>query len=388
MVSLFAKLFIKDYQNTKSPSVRKAYGMLCGLVGIGLNILLFIGKFLAGTLSHSIAITADAFNNLSDAGSSFITLAGFKLASQKPDPDHPYGHGRIEYLSGLFVSLAILVMALELLKSSFEKILHPQDTAMNTLILVFLVVSILVKLYMSYYNHTIGKKIDSAALLATAADSRSDTLATLLVVLSSLISEATGFQIDGYCGLIVGLFIFYSGINAAKETINPLLGQAPDKQFVENVEEIVMSHDMILGIHDMMVHDYGPGRVMVSLHAEVPASGDILEIHDLIDHIENEINEKLNCEATIHMDPIMNDDPQVNAMKEIVSRIILGIDDSLHFHDFRMVVGPTHTNLIFDVLVPYKFKMSDSELLKRINEEVKKVNESYFIVAKIDHTYV
>ncbi|MDD6201549.1 MAG: cation diffusion facilitator family transporter [Lachnospiraceae bacterium] len=388
MVSLFAKLFIKDYQNTKSPSVRKAYGMLCGLVGIGLNILLFIGKFLAGTLSHSIAITADAFNNLSDAGSSFITLAGFKLASQKPDPDHPYGHGRIEYLSGLFVSLAILLMALELLKSSFEKILHPQDTAMNTLILVFLVVSILVKLYMSYYNHTIGKKIDSAALLATAADSRSDTLATLLVVLSSLISEATGFQIDGYCGLIVGLFIFYSGINAAKETINPLLGQAPDKQFVENVEEIVMSHDMILGIHDMMVHDYGPGRVMVSLHAEVPASGDILEIHDLIDHIENEINEKLNCEATIHMDPIMNDDPQVNAMKEIVSRIILGIDDSLHFHDFRMVVGPTHTNLIFDVLVPYKFKMSDSELLKRINEEVKKVNESYFIVAKIDHTYV
>lgn len=388
MVSLFAKLFIKDYQNTKSPSVRKAYGMLCGLVGIGLNILLFIGKFLAGTLSHSIAITADAFNNLSDAGSSFITLAGFKLASQKPDPDHPYGHGRIEYLSGLFVSLAILLMALELLKSSFEKILHPQDTAMNTLILVFLVVSILVKLYMSYYNHTIGKKIDSAALLATAADSRSDTLATLLVVLSSLISEATGVQIDGYCGLIVGLFIFYSGINAAKETINPLLGQAPDKQFVENVEEIVMSHDMILGIHDMMVHDYGPGRVMVSLHAEVPASGDILEIHDLIDHIENEINEKLNCEATIHMDPIMNDDPQVNAMKEIVSRIILGIDDSLHFHDFRMVVGPTHTNLIFDVLVPYKFKMSDSELLKRINEEVKKVNESYFIVAKIDHTYV
>lgn len=388
MVSLFAKLFIKDYQNTKSPSVRKAYGMLCGLVGIGLNILLFIGKFLAGTLSHSIAITADAFNNLSDAGSSFITLAGFKLASQKPDPDHPYGHGRIEYLSGLFVSLAILVMALELLKSSFEKILHPQDTAMNTLILVFLVVSILVKLYMSYYNHTIGKKIDSAALLATAADSRSDTLATLLVVLSSLISEATGVQIDGYCGLIVGLFIFYSGINAAKETINPLLGQAPDKQFVENVEEIVMSHDMILGIHDMMVHDYGPGRVMVSLHAEVPASGDLLEIHDLIDHIETEINEKLNCETTIHMDPIMNDDPQVNAMKEIVSRIILGIDDSLHFHDFRMVVGPTHTNLIFDVLVPYKFKMSDSELLKRINEEVKKVNESYFIVAKIDHTYV
>ena len=388
MVSLFAKLFIKDYQNTKSPSVRKAYGMLCGLVGIGLNILLFIGKFLAGTLSHSIAITADAFNNLSDAGSSFITLAGFKLASQKPDPDHPYGHGRIEYLSGLFVSLAILLMALELLKSSFEKILHPQDTAMNTLILVFLVVSILVKLYMSYYNHTIGKKIDSAALLATAADSRSDTLATLLVVLSSLISEATGFQIDGYCGLIVGLFIFYSGINAAKETINPLLGQAPDKQFVENIEEIVMSHDMILGIHDMMVHDYGPGRVMVSLHAEVPASGDLLEIHDLIDHIETEINEKLNCETTIHMDPIMNDDPQVNAMKEIVSRIILGIDDSLHFHDFRMVVGPTHTNLIFDVLVPYKFKMSDSELLKRINEEVKKVNESYFIVAKIDHTYV
>ena len=388
MVTLLAKRLIPNYENIKSPDVRHSYGMLCGIVGILLNILLFTGKFSAGLFSHSIAITADALNNLSDAGSSFITLAGFKLASQKPDPDHPYGHGRMEYLSGLFVSLLILLMAVELLKTSVDKILHPQNTLINPLVIIILVVSILVKLYMSYYNQTIGKKIDSAALLATATDSRGDCISTLLVLVSSLISLFTGIQIDGWCGLLVGIFILYSGFTAAKDTINPLLGQAPDKEYVEEIERIVTSHDLILGIHDMMVHDYGPGRVVVSLHAEVPANGDILEMHDLIDHIEHDLADSCHCEAVIHMDPIAVNDPEVDSMKTQIAVIIKSIDSELKFHDFRMVKGPTHTNLIFDVLVPYRFAITDNDLIDLIDAKVKELNSSYFIVVKIDHTYI
>ena len=388
MISLLAKRFIKDYNNMKSPHVRHSYGMLCGIVGIVLNILLFAGKFLAGTISHSIAITADAINNLSDAGSSFITLAGFKLASQKPDPDHPYGHGRIEYLSGLFVSLLIILMAVELIKTSFNKIIHPTETTISPLVIVILVVSILVKFYMSVYNSKVGKQIDSAALLATAADSRGDMLATLLVLISSAIAYFFGIQIDGYCGLLVGLFILYAGFNAAKETINPLLGKAPDKEYVEKIEEIVTSHDLILGIHDMMIHDYGPGRVVVSLHAEVPSDGDILEMHDLIDHIEHDLSEMCNCEAVIHMDPISVNDPETAELKEKIRSIITSIDENLQFHDFRIVKGPTHTNLLFDVLVPYKFPIKDSELIVMIDRKVKELNPAYFIVVKVDHTYI
>lgn len=388
MISILAKRFIKDYENMKSQHVRHNYGMLCGIMGIFLNLVLFIGKFLAGTFSHSIAITADAINNLSDAGSSFITLAGFKLASQKPDPDHPYGHGRIEYLSGLFVSLLIILMAVELLKTSVNKIIHPTETSISLLVMVILAVSILVKLYMSFYNRNIGKKIDSAALLATAADCRGDMISTLLVLISSGISYFWGFQIDGYCGLLVGLFILYSGFNAAKETIDPLLGKAPDKEYVEKIEEIVTSHDLILGIHDMMIHDYGPGRVVVSLHAEVPSDGDILEMHDLIDHIEHDLSEMCNCEAVIHMDPISVNDPETAALKEQIRIIIKDIDENLQFHDFRIVKGPTHTNLLFDVLVPYKFPIKDSELIVMIDRKVKELDPTYFIVVKVDHTYI
>lgn len=388
MISLLAKRFIKDYNNMKSPHVRHSYGMLCGIMGIFLNLVLFIGKFLAGTFSHSIAITADAINNLSDAGSSFITLAGFKLASQKPDPDHPYGHGRIEYLSGLFVSLLIILMAVELLKTSVNKIIHPTETSISLLVMIILAVSILVKLYMSFYNRNIGKKIDSSALLATAADCRGDMISTLLVLISSAISYFFGFQIDGYCGLLVGLFILYSGFNAAKDTIDPLLGKAPDKEYVEKIEEIVTSHDLILGIHDMMIHDYGPGRVVVSLHAEVPSDGDILEMHDLIDHIEHDLSQMCNCEAVIHMDPISVNDPETAALKEQLRIIIKDIDENLQFHDFRIVKGPTHTNLLFDVLVPYKFPVKDSELIVMIDRKVKELDPTYFIVVKVDHTYI
>lgn len=388
MVTLLAKRFIPNYDNIKSPDVRHSYGMLCGIVGILLNILLFIGKFLAGFFSHSIAITADAFNNLSDAGSSFITLAGFKLASQKPDPDHPYGHGRMEYLSGLFVSLLILLMAVELLKTSVDKIINPQDTLINPVVITILIASILVKIYMSYYNQRIGKKIDSAALLATATDSRGDSISTLLVLISSLFSFFTGIQIDGWCGLLVGIFILYSGFTAAKDTINPLLGQAPDKEYVEEIERIVTSHDLILGIHDMMVHDYGPGRVVVSLHAEVPSDGDLLEMHDLIDHIEQDLANMCHCEAVIHMDPIAVNDPEVASLKAQIAHIITSIDSELKFHDFRIVKGPTHTNLIFDVLVPYRFTIGDNNLIDLIDTKVKELNPTYFIVVKVDHTYI
>ena len=356
MILLLSKIFIKDRENTSSPQVRKAYGMLCGGMGIALNILLFAGKFLAGFLSNSIAITADAFNNLSDAGSSLITLVGFQMAGQKPDPHHPFGHGRIEYLSGLFVSVAILIMAIELIQSSVDKILHPQPVVFNSLTIIILLVSIAVKIYMAYYNKNIGKKIDSAAMRATATDSLSDTLATTVVLAASLTAHFTGLKIDGYCGILVGLFIFYAGYSAAKDTISPLLGQPPEPNFVKNVETIVMSYEHVQGIHDMVVHDYGPGRVMISLHAEVPADGSLLILHDMIDNIEHRLHNELHCEAVIHMDPVITDDEQTHLLKKLLADLLHNNYPEIRFHDFRMVKGPTHTNIIFDIVVPFDYK--------------------------------
>ncbi|MBP3501240.1 MAG: cation transporter, partial [Oscillospiraceae bacterium] len=301
MITLLSRWFIRDRDHVTDPAVRRAYGQLCGLTGIGLNVLLFIGKFLAGTISGSIAITADAFNNLSDAGSSVITLLGFRLAGRKPDPEHPFGHGRIEYISGLIVSGLILLMGAELAKTSFDKILHPAAVDFSVIAMVILAVSILVKLYMSLYNRQIGKKINSAAMAATAADSISDAISTSAVLAAMLVAKFSGLMIDGYVGMIVAVLILISGVKAAKETIAPLLGQAPETEFVQQIERIVMSHPPICGIHDLVVHDYGPGRVMISLHAEVPAGGDMLELHDVIDNAEIALRRELNCEAVIHM---------------------------------------------------------------------------------------
>lgn len=388
MVGLLAKIFIKE--DTKKPAqVRQAYGMLCGIVGILLNVCLFLGKFLAGTLSKSIAITADAFNNLSDAGSSFITLLGFKLAGAKPDQGHPFGHGRMEYMSGLAVAAAILIMAFELIKDSFGKILHPQETEFSVLIVVILIVAILVKLYMGFYNSRIGKKIDSAAMKATALDSLSDTAATTVVLVATLVGHFTNLKIDGYCGVAVGCFIFYAGINAARDTINPLLGQPPEPEFVKKIEDIVMSHSKVCGIHDLIVHDYGPGRQMISLHAEVDAEGDILDTHDEIDLIEMELKHKLGCEATIHMDPIVTKDEHVKELKSQVTAIVKEIEEHMSIHDFRMVQGPSHTNLIFDVVVPYDVKLEDDELLANIQQKIQqKIGKNYYSVVQIDHYYL
>lgn len=387
MISFLAKLWIPPA--AEKAQLRVKYGILCGAVGIFFNLVLFAGKLFAGTLAHSIAITADAFNNLSDAASSVVTLLGFKLAEAKPDTEHPFGHGRIEYLSGLVVAAAILLMGYELIRESIQKIIHPQAAEFTMLTAVILIASVCVKLYMAYYNKTIGKKIDSAAMCAVASDSFSDAAATTAVFFASLFGHFTGFKIDGYCGLLVGLLVAYAGFGAAKDTLNPLLGQAPTHEFVEQIDEIVLSHPQVCGIHDLIVHDYGPGRKMISLHAEVPEKSSLMEIHQVIDHIEVELQEKLECEAIIHIDPIVTSDECVNETKAAVISLIKAIDKELSIHDFRMEENKTHTNLFFDVLAPFGFRLSDEQLLTEILESVKEhFGENYYVVTRIDHSYI
>lgn len=388
MITFLASLFIKDSKNYKEPSVRQAYGVLSGAVGIGLNILLFFGKWLAGTISGSIAIIADAFNNLSDAGSSIITLIGFRLSGQEPDPEHPFGHGRMEYISGLLVSVAILVMGFELIWSSIGKLRSPEPIESSTLVFGILIASILVKLYMFFYNHSLSKKIESAAMKATSVDSLSDTVATTLVLIATLISKYTGLLLDGWFGILVGLFILYTGGSTLKETIDLLLGQPPKQEFIDEIKVIVLGHSMVHGVHDLIVHDYGPGRVMISLHAEVDVNGDIQDIHEQIDHIEHELQEKLHCSATIHMDPIVTDDKEVLAMKAKVEEMVHFLDESFSMHDFRMVKGSTRTNLIFDVEVPRKTSYTDNEIVNWLKERIHELPGSkYFAVIQIDHEY-
>ena len=386
MITCLAKFWIRESDSEEKK--RRVYGTLGAVVGIFLNICLFAGKYLAGFLSGSIAIMADAFNNLSDAGSSFISLIGFVFSGKKPDLDHPFGHGRIEYLAGLGVSFLILLMGVELAKNSVQKILHPVSVQISTLSIAVLSASILVKLYMAYYNHAIGKKIRSATMAATATDSLSDAAATTVVLLAMLFLEVTGINIDGYCGILVAVFILAAGIGAAKETVSPLLGQAPDPEFVKEIKELVMQHKEVLGIHDMAVHDYGPGRVMVSLHAEVSGDGNIYELHDLIDRIERELKEKLHCETVIHMDPIDVGNVKTVEMKEEMVKLVKAIDERLTIHDFRMVTGTTHHNMIFDVVIPADFKLSQEELKDIIQKKVWEKWPDYYVVIDIDTAYV
>ena len=385
MISLLARLFIK--QSGDEQAVRKAYGILCGAVGIGFNVLLFIGKFFAGTLAGSIAITADAFNNLSDAGSSFVTLLGFQMAGQKPDSEHPFGHGRIEYLSGLAVSMLILLMGVELAKSSLQKILHPEPVDSSPVVIAILCVSIAVKLYMFSYNRRLGRKLNSSTMEAAFMDSLSDSAATLAVLIATLVGHFTGLMIDGWCGILVAAFILWSGFNAAKDTLDPLLGTPPTREFVTQIRDIVMAHKSILGIHDLIVHDYGPGRVMISVHAEVSASENVLELHDEIDNVEKELREKLGCEAVIHMDPVVTDDGITEETRERVAALVHCIDDAINIHDFRMVAGPSHTNVIFDAVVPYGFRLTDSEVEEKIKTAVRTLDGNYLAVVKVERSY-
>lgn len=386
MISFLAHFFCKSEGRTPA-QLRTAYGVLCGTAGIILNLLLFVGKFFAGTVSGSIAITADAFNNLSDAGSSVVTLLGFRIAAKTPDPGHPFGHGRAEYLSGLAVAMLILLMGVELAKESLGKIFHPTLVDFSWLAAGILAVSICVKLYMAVYNRSIGKRMNAPALLAAAADSLSDCVSTAAVLIATLIGHFSGVPIDGWVGIFVALFILKGGVDAARDTIDPLLGTPPTPEFVKEIEDLVMAHKEILGIHDLVVHDYGPGRVMISLHAEVPASGSVTELHDTIDNLEQELHRKLGCEAVIHMDPLANDDGTTATVREQVAELVRCIDPVIAIHDFRMVPGPTHTNLIFDVVTPLGFRLSDQEAAQQIRTLVQSLDSRYIAVVHVEHAY-
>ncbi|MBE6882243.1 MAG: cation transporter [Oscillospiraceae bacterium] len=387
MIKLLAKFFIKDNKNYTDQKVRSAYGYLCGILGIAINILLFGGKFMAGAISGSVAVTADAFNNLSDAGSSAISLIGFRLASQKPDPHHPFGHGRFEYIASLIISMVIILMGFELGKDSVGKIVAPVDVEYSALTFAILGISILAKFYMFLYNRSIGKKIDSSTLKATATDSISDTVSTFAVLVSAVLCEAFDIMIDGWVGLVVAGFIMFAGISSAKETIDSLLGTAPDEEFCKKVQDIVLSHDGMIGIHDMIVHNYGPGRVFISLHAEVPSDGNFVDIHDTIDNIEHDIMNETGCLATIHMDPVDVRDEETAKMRAKVAEIIKETDEKISFHDFRMVSGPTHTNVIFDIVVPHDYKLSDGEIAKLIADKIHAHDEKYFAVIDVDKDF-
>ena len=382
------RLFIKDCDNVTDPAVRERYGILSGAVGIVLNLLLSAGKLFAGLMTGSISITADAFNNLSDAGSSVVTLVGFKLAGQKADDGHPFGHGRMEYLAGLLVSLMILLVGVELGRSSIGKILHPEAVDFSLVSTGILAASILVKLWMGQFNRGLGRKIGSAAMAATAADSLSDAVATAAVLAGTLVNRFAHVNIDGWVGLAVAVFILRSGWGAAKDTINPLLGESPDPELVKQLRDLVLSHPQVVGMHDLIIHDYGPGRRLCSFHAEVPQDADILDAHDAIDHIEREIKEKFGIETTVHMDPIATADEKINQLRRQVADLARVVEPEMTIHDFRVVRGPTHTNVIFDAVVPHKCRLTDEEVLQRLRRAVSALDPAYQAVIQIDRAYV
>lgn len=386
MTGWLIRRFVRDAENTKDPEVRYAYGRLAGVAGLSANVLLFLAKLTAGLLSKSLAIMADAFNNLSDAGSSVVTLVGFKLSSAPPDKQHPFGHGRMEYLSALGVAALIMIAGFELATSSFKKILHPEPIAVDAVTLVILAAAIGIKLWMAWFYRRIGRAIDSESLRAAAADSRNDVLCTSVVLLTSVLSLWLPVSIDGYVGVAVALFVMWSGFSVMRETVSPLLGQAPDEHMVMDIKRTVMAHEGIVGVHDLMVHNYGPGRLVMSLHAEVPSHEDILLSHDRIDCIERELGEKYHALACIHMDPVDFDDPEVSRLRADVIMQMADMDESLSLHDFRVVRGETHTNLIFDLVAPFDCRDSKAvadELARRIHE---KDNRLYAVIT-VEHAY-
>lgn len=386
MITILARIFLKP-EGKSSARLRRDYGVLCGAVGVFLNLLLFLGKLLAGLASGSIAVVADAVNNLSDAGSSIVTLLGFQLAEQKPDHEHPFGHGRMEYLSGLLVAILILLMGFELAQSSVGKILHPVPAEGGWQVTAVLCAAIAVKLYMAFYNRRIGKRIGSTAMAAAALDSLSDCAATSVVLIASLVERYTDLILDGWGGLLVALFILWSGVQAVKTTMDPLLGAPPSAEFVEKVRALVLSHPPILGVHDIIVHDYGPDRRMVSLHAEVPARGELLELHSRIDHVERELREQLGCEAVIHMDPVCTDDGVTQETRKRVEALVRCIDSGITIHDFQVVPRKGHAHLIFDAAVPFDFRLSDQEVEEKIKSAVQVLDGSFQAKVRVERSY-
>ena len=376
-------------KNLQGEAKREKLGILSGFVGIMCNIILCAVKFLVGSLTGSVSITADAVNNLSDAGSSIVTIAGTKLANKPVDREHPFGHGRLEYISALIVSFFIFLMGFELAKSSVEKIINPQDVKFNIWYIVVLVIAILVKLFMAYYNNILYKKTDNINLKAVMQDSLNDCIATGATIIALLIAYFTPFKrADGIIGLVVAIIIFLAGVDIIKDILGKLLGQPPSEELVKNIEKIMMSEEQIIGVHDLIVHDYGPGRIIASAHAEVPSTADIVEIHDIIDNIERKIEKELKIVICIHMDPIVVDDEEVDKYKALTKDIIKQINDNYTFHDFKMVKGPTHTNLIFDLVVPYEKNKTSSQILKELDRKFKEKDEAISLVVTVEHSYV
>lgn len=387
MTKLLVRLFIRTPDGTDEKT-RFAYGKLAGGTGIACNVLLFFIKLAAGLLASSVAIIADAFNNLSDAGSSIVTLLGFKLSAAPADREHPFGHGRMEYLSALAVAALIMVAGFELALSSAEKIFAPSLPQVNFLTLGILVLSMAVKLWMALFYRRIGKKIDSETLVAACADSRNDVICTGVVLVSAAVSMAFGLAVDGYVGVLVALFVLWSGFSIMRETVSPLLGQAPDPALVKEISDTVLSFDGIVGMHDLMVHNYGPGRVIVSLHAEVPCDVPITKSHDVVDCAERELKEKFHVSACIHMDPVDVADPRTKELKRVAQKILKEVDERLSLHDFRVVPGDTHTNLIFDMVVPFELEEQRSALILEVQRRIHTVDGHLFAVITAEHSYI
>lgn len=388
MTRLLIRLFVKDHRDTENTKVRERYGIFSGIVGIVTNLLLFSGKITAGVLFHSISVTADAVNNLSDSASSIVTLVGFKMAAKPADSGHPYGHARIEYISGLMVSLVVFVTGFQFAQTSFQKILHPEQTEFSLFVVAVLVVSVLLKAWQGAFYRQIGKTISSATISAAAADSMNDVLSTSAVLAGTVITRLTGFNLDGYVGLAVAIMIMLTGFKLVRETSNPLLGEAPDRELVDDIYRTINSYDGILGIHDLNVHSYGPGRCFATVHCEVPAERDVLLSHDIIDNIERDFMEKKGIHLVIHMDPVTTDNPRTNELKDQVRQLLREISPEIGMHDFRVVWGPTHANLVFDVCVSFEFPMKDEELVGAISQKVRDLPGNCYPVITVDHDYV
>lgn len=388
MTKLMLKLFVKDHENTKSTIVREKYGLLSSVVGIILNILLFAVKFFIGTITNSIAITADAINNLADSGSNIVTLVSFKMSNRKPDKEHPFGHGRFEYIAALIVGFLVVIMGLEIIKTSIDKIMNPSEVSFSMPAVIVLCISILVKIWLAIFNRKLSKKIDSPALLAVSTDSMSDTVSTAATVACLVVSKFTNIALDGYVGIIVAGFILFAAYCILRETIGVILGKPPSKDLVEELIEYILSHDHVSGTHDLVIHSYGAANIFASIHVEIPADKDVLKMHDTIDLIEKDVLEKFGIQIVIHLDPLAVDDKQVNAMRAVVKAIVKTIDKDLKIHDFRLVSGSSHSNLIFDLVIPFDYKYSEKQLKEMIDEKVQSIDENYFAVVTVEHSFV
>lgn len=388
MTSLLIRLFVKNSDQVKNHKVRESYGKLAGIVGILCNALLSAAKIIAGWLFKSVSILADGVNNLSDATSSLVTLIGFKLSGRPADKEHPFGHARMEYVAGLVVAFFIVLVGFDLSKSSFNKIIHPEAANFSVISIVILALSILLKLWMFFFNRKVGKIIDSTTLEATAADSRNDVLMTSAVLICAIVGKLTGFaMLDGIVGLGIAVFIIISGVKLVSETLSPLLGEAPNKELVTDILEKLRGYDGVLGVHDLMVHDYGPGRCFASVHVEMDAKNDILKSHDVCDNIERDFQED-GISLVVHLDPIITDDEEINELKKLLAKLLASMGYGITMHDFRVVKGYTHTNLIFDIVVPFDCKLSDDDLKSAIQQMVQEQSEKLFTVINIDRNYI